>query len=110
MSRKASHVHFVDDGLVHRATEGFVPLPVIVRGVDDHALHRRGRVVTKTIGLRARPVGFTRDALGIGIQQQLELVEALPLSGTVGTVHPIGVDLSVTDPFDKDVPIVKGPD
>src|SRR5947209_7796182 len=47
MSGEAPDMHLVNDRVRRRAAKRGVSLPVVSCGVDDHALHRRGRVAAR---------------------------------------------------------------
>ena len=113
------HVHLVDDG-ARPAGEGRpVALPV-ERRVHHHALGQvRGAVpivrpdVARGIAdpvaeERVVPLERARDRLRVGIQQGLGRIEAVPLAGLVGTVHPEGVEGARPDAREVHVPDLIG--
>src|SRR5690606_12542622 len=87
-------VHLVDDRLVEGHVGRAVAAPVEV-GVDDHALgHVGGAVlvvaavgVAEVVGEAGRvPVHPAVDGLGVGVEQQLVGVAAVPVGRVPGTV------------------------
>jgi hypothetical protein len=105
-------VGLVDDRVVVGATRQSVVLPVEV-GVGDHRLHRvRRGVVGVAPGLVAEGVGEQRlvpvdlplDGLGVGVEQQLGRVAAVPLGRLVGPVDAEAVALARPDPGQVRVP------
>ena len=103
--REAAHVHLVDDALVRRPRRR--PLGAPGEGGVDH--HRLGEIagavtiVERQIGVRiAEPVGKegvvplerSTQQLGVGVEQQLVGIEAMPGIRLVGPVHAIAVVLA----------------
>jgi hypothetical protein len=105
-ARVAGDVHLVDEAVVGRVVRPAVVAPVEVR-VDHLALgHHRGAVapVERQVLLlvadgvaemRVAPLvaEAARDAVGVGVDQQLVGVEAVPALGLVGAVHAVAVEL-----------------
>ena len=115
----ALDVGLVDDRLVPRAPRRDVALPV-ERAVDDHRLGNREGVVL-VVGLEVRvrrvvgrvgqhvgriPVDAAFDRLGVGIDEQLDRVEAVALLGRVAAVHAVAVALAGADARQVAVPVV----
>jgi hypothetical protein len=103
--REALDVGFVDDRLVVRDAWQVVTVPVEDR-VDDHAHHHVGRRVgivagcniAKVVGEQCRvPVDPALDGLGVGVQEQLVGVEAVPAVRVVGAVNAVPVFLAGLD-------------
>ena len=103
--RVAAHVRFVEDA-VH---PGHVRRPVVApheRGVDDDRLRHPARVVAaveaEVAAMRADAVAVVRVApaqrsgqrLGVRVDQQLVVVEAVAVRRIVGTVDAIAVERS----------------
>ncbi len=108
VAREAADVRLVDDrvrGVNVRRRDAF---PVVVGEVHDEALHGRLAVVVWTRGLVPRPVLPVNDAQGVGVEEDLLHVEAVPVPGLMGSVDAIGVDLALADPLDEDVPVIEG--
>ena len=99
---EAGHVCLVDHALVIRRARCPVVPPVEVRAGHDTARHERSGIGA------VRPSGALElvaehglaegdrslDGLGVGVEQQLGRVAAMPGSRIVGAVHPVAVSLA----------------
>jgi hypothetical protein len=115
LHREALDVGFVDDGLVPRDTRRAV-FPPVEGFVDDDGLGhprcrismRRGQVLVFVVYLVGQdlrpPVDVSVDRLGVGIDEQLDRVEALSLRRPVGTIHSVAVALARTYPREVTMP------
>ena len=103
----------------HRFGQGTVQGTVVApgeAGVHDHRLRHVLRAVAAVEGqvgiVMPDPVshqrvmrgGPSRQPLGIGVDQQLARVEAMPFVGAIGAVHPKAVFLAWAQPLDMAVP------
>ncbi len=112
---KALDVHFVDDRLVPRRPRRAVVAPVEIR-IGHHAAGHEGRAVRSAddqVALaqlvrvhRLVPAGLAFDRLGVGVEQQLRGIAALPLLGSPGSVHAVGIALAWPDAGQVAVPDV----
>ena len=122
---EALDVGLVDDRVGERGARGLVALPV-KEVVDDDGpgdgagvvlvvelqvgvlgvLETVGRDVGQHVGV-VRPIHHAVDRLGVGVDQQLVGVEAVPLHRRVGPVHAIAVALPRPDPGQVAVPVVR---
>ncbi len=101
---RALGVGFPDQRILPAVAQGFVGLPVEV-GVGNHGFRHVARGIAVVAGQivagmakdRRVPDQIAGDFTGIGIQQQLGRVEAVPLLRRPGAVHPVAVDLAGTD-------------
>ena len=75
--RKAAHVHFVYNGLAHGSIDGAVALPIVPRGIDDHAAHGGRQVIFRPAGIRALPEGI-RISTRVRVDQHLIAIIAVP--------------------------------
>jgi len=73
--------------------EGRVALPVVGRDVDDHALHRRPRVVARTARGVADVGVWNHDGATVGIQEHLGRVEPHAVQRIERALDPIRVEL-----------------
>ena len=117
--RESLHVRLVDDGIGERDPWRPVALPE-ERVIDHDRFRDRGGVVLvvelevivrrpvgdvwQDVGV-ASPVDHPLDRLGVRIDQQLGGVEAMTFGRRVGTVHPVAVALTGTDPWQVAVPV-----
>ena len=109
MPREAAHVHLVDDGARRGPAQRRVALPVVGARIDDHALHRRRRVVA---WLAARPRGRSPSAR----PRRGRTDRAAPwwsriagrASGVAGPCDAIAVELPRQHARDEHVPVVVG--
>ena len=111
----AADIDLVDDGVRERRVGGAVVLPVEVPAIDDDGFGNArsgvfvvplkvvagGDVVGKD---RRLPVDVTGDGLGVGIDEELGLVEAVALLRGPGPVDTIAVSLPGFDVADEAVP------
>ena len=74
---KAAHVHFVNNRLAHGSIDGAVALPIVPRGIDDHAAHGGRQVIFRPAGIRALPEGI-RITTGVQVDQHLIAIIAVP--------------------------------
>ena len=90
--RRPLDVHLVDDGVVPRGAQRPVAVPVEER-VDDDAAGDEGRrvVVVALVGVGPAvaehglvPVDLALDGLGVGVEQELGRVAAVPGAGSHG--------------------------
>jgi hypothetical protein len=106
-AREAADVHFVDDGLVERPLERPVAFPVVVRGIDESAAHRRGQVVVGTHGIGALP-----EALGnaprIWADEHFVRIESVARRGIRWSIDAKGVVDPRPTPANEHVPKVEG--
>src|SRR5690606_21772777 len=89
--------------------------------IDDHGLERATGIIApvkREIAARAAhavsemciaPDRTPRDALGIGIEQQLVGIEAVSLPGVIGAMDPIPVELSGGNVRQEAMPDIVGP-
>src|SRR5215471_8820511 len=75
MTGETRDVHLVHDGPRRRSPERDVAVPVVGRDVDDHALHRRSRVVAEAPGGVAAVGLGHHDPATIRIQENLARIE-----------------------------------
>ena len=103
--REALDVRLVDHRLVVGDARVAVAAPVEER-VDDHRLghERRGVLLVALVGRAERvaehrlvPLHRAVEGLGVGVDQQLVRVAALPLGGVVRAVDPVAVALARLD-------------
>jgi hypothetical protein len=118
--RHAPHVGLVNHGLVPRRVGGPVVLPGEGR-IDHETLGHGSRRIAgiegEVLALVADPVAEelvaptdrTAHRLGIGVDEQLALVEPVPSGGFVRPVHPIAVQRAGPHIGQVGVPDVVGP-
>lgn len=106
---EASHMHLINDGLRRRPAQGLVSFPVVGGGIDHHALHCHGGVVTRLGGRLAVIVRWNHHPAAIRIQQHLCRVKAHS-PGRIGRpVHTVGIELAGLHAAHACMPIVVGP-
>jgi len=108
MPRHAPDVRLVDHRARSRAAGRLVVLPIVGRGVDDDAFHRRTRRLAIDRGRDPVVAMWNHDAFPVGIEEGLRGIEAHPPRRIVGTAHPPGVELPRLHAGDEGVPIVVG--
>ena len=86
-----------------------IALPVVIRRIDDNALHRYRCVVCVPAGAIAVIALWDDDASAVRIEQDLVAIEPVSVLGVVRTVGAVGVDLSGLDAGHEDVPVVVRP-
>ncbi len=113
------HVHLVDHGARPSGARGAIPLPV-EGGIDHHALgqvggavvvvglHVAGGVVGPVAEERVVPHERAGHRLGVGIDQGLRRIEAMPALRLVGPVHPVRVEGARSYPGQVHVPYLVG--
>ncbi len=116
---EALDVDLVDDGARPAGERRPVAFPV-EGPIDHHALGQVrpavavvGRGVPRGVADPVAeegvlPLERARDRLRVGIEQRLGRVEAVPLGGLVGTVHPVRVERAGADARDVGVPDLVG--
>jgi hypothetical protein len=105
MAREAAHVQFVDDRLRPWPPQRAVAFPVVGRGIDDHAFHRRGRIVP-ALARRGAVVGVRNDdCASVRIQQHLARIEPVPARRMERSVRPVPVNLAPLHARHEAVPI-----
>ena len=104
--REALDVRLVDDGVVVLVLRRAVAAPVEERVHDDRQhVVAEAVLVVERLGLvelvgeqRLVAVHLPVDRLGVGVEQQLRRVAAVPVLGLVGPVHAVAVALPGLDP------------
>src|SRR6266851_5545502 len=104
--RHALDVRLVNDRFSPRSCGTAIAVPIVSRIDDDAFGHRRGAIGSaRTIRgpcaaadsiteHRVVPRGFTIDHAGVGIEQQLGRIEAMPRGGIVSAAYAIAVTLA----------------
>ena len=99
-----AHMHLVDDAFVP-ACRGRTVVPPGEGRLDDHAFQHVGGIVAGVVGqialgiahaiavMGVGPAQRARQSPGVGIEQQLVMVEAMAPRRIVGSVDPVAVDL-----------------
>ena len=112
---QALDMRLVDDRLRDRRARGVVVAPGEGRVLDHAARHVAGAVarIQRQVRLggadriahqRVMPDRMARQPLGIGVQKQLVVVEAVPLGRGIGAIGAIAVALARPQPRDIAVP------
>ena len=107
-----------NDGLRPGMSERRVVLPIEVL-VSEHAFRHGPGIVhrrTHQVAFRRRrivsasrpeiPASHPRDRRRKGIQEKLVEIKTMAFLGLVRTVHPVGIELTGTNPLNPDVPHV----
>jgi hypothetical protein len=108
MPREAGDVHLVDDGRGEGSAQRRVTLPIVDIGIDHHTLHGDGILLTILARRVARISVGHDDGATVGIEEHLGGVETQTALGIEGAVGAIGINLSGTDAWHKDVPVMIG--
>jgi hypothetical protein len=108
MSRKAGHVHFVDNRRCKAATKRRVALPIVSGEVDHHAFHRN-RVALPVFARALPTVQLGQDdGPPIGIEQNFAWIETQAAPGIERTESAIRIDLADPDSRHETVPVMIG--
>src|SRR5918993_183869 len=102
-----TYMHLVDDRLVHRTTDGAIPLPVVILDIDHDTAYRTVQVIPWDTGFASLPEGFIVP-LRVEIDQHFVAIKTTTLPRVVGTLHPVGIVHTWLQPFQKNVPEMKG--
>ena len=94
MSREASHVHLVNDGLGSRPVKRSVAFPIVGAGIDNHALHRcRGVVALQGCSFAAVIPG-NNDAPAVWVQEDLRGIKAHAICGIERSLNAVAIKLA----------------
>ena len=105
---KATNMHLIDDGFRHRDLQRLIVFPVIVIDINNHTAHAGVKIVDAILASISSPPERGAVPFRVGINQHFGTVEAMAISVIVRPINPIGVTHARGDPFNEDMPKVKG--